>query len=266
MSLGAAVDWLVAVATERRQPETTLISDGIGDRCLSAGTGSSPENAVMPGGSDPVRRAGFRWWSLHRDLLQEALDLAAQVGGGLLDRLGGRQHGLGRAARLGRGAGDLAEHGDDLLGALAALATFCEISPVAAFCCCTEAATAAVNWLISCMRSAMRRIASTAAPVEACTAAIWPAISSVAFAVCTASDFTSEATTAKPRPASPARAASMVALSASRLVCPATSWISLTTSPIFCAACASPPIWSLVAPRLARPRCRRGCWSGRAGG
>ncbi len=72
-----------------------------------------------------------------------------------------------------------------------------------------------------------------------CTPAIWPAISSVALAVCTASDFTSEATTAKPRPASPARAASMVALSASRLVCPATSWISLTTSPIFCAAFAS---------------------------
>ena len=34
----------------------------------------------------------------------------------------------------------------------------------------------------------------------------------------------------------------MVALSASRLVCPATSWISLTTSPIFCAAFASEPI------------------------
>ena len=45
-------------------------------------------------------------------------------------------------------------------------------------------------------------------------------MSSVALAVCTASDFTSEATTEKPRPASPARAASMVALSASRLVCP----------------------------------------------
>jgi hypothetical protein len=44
-------------------------------------------------------------------------------------------------------------------------------------------------------------------------------ISSVAFAVWLASDFTSEATTAKPRPASPARAASIVALSASRFVC-----------------------------------------------
>ena len=40
----------------------------------------------------------------------------------------------------------------------------------------------------------------------------------------------------------------MVALRASRLVCPATSWISLTTSPIFCADCASEPICSLVDP------------------
>jgi hypothetical protein len=46
-------------------------------------------------------------------------------------------------------------------------------------------------------------------------------ISPVAFAVCSASAFTSEATTAKPRPASPARAASMVAFSASRFVWPA---------------------------------------------
>jgi hypothetical protein len=46
-----------------------------------------------------------------------------------------------------------------------------------------------------------------------CIAPIWPAISSVARAVCPASDFTSEATTEKPRPASPSRAASMVALS-----------------------------------------------------
>ena len=44
-------------------------------------------------------------------------------------------------------------------------------------------------------------------------------ISPVALAVCWASVFTSEATTAKPRPAAPARAASMVALSASKEVC-----------------------------------------------
>ena len=51
-------------------------------------------------------------------------------------------------------------------------------------------------------------------------------MSSVARAVWLARLFTSCATTAKPRPASPARAASIVALSASRLVCPAMSRIS----------------------------------------
>ena len=57
-------------------------------------------------------------------------------------------------------------------------------------------------------------------------------ISPVAFAVCSASAFTSDATTANPRPASPARAASIVAFSASRLVCPAMVLISSTTSPM----------------------------------
>ena len=81
----------------------------------------------------------------------------------------------------------------------------------------------------------MPLMAATASLVDAA----WPRpgaeISSVAFAVWLASAFTSEATTAKPRPDSPARAASMVALSASRLVCAAIEWISLTTSPIFSA-------------------------------
>ena len=66
--------------------------------------------------------------------------------------------------------------------------------------------------------------------------AIWPPISSVARAVWAARLFTSAATTAKPRPASPARAASMVALSASRLVCAAIDWIRPTTSPMRAAA------------------------------
>ena len=64
-------------------------------------------------------------------------------------------------------------------------------------------------------------MAATDSPVAACIAPIWVPISSVAFAVCEASAFTSLATTAKPRPASPARAASIVALSASRVVCSA---------------------------------------------
>ena len=92
----------------------------------------------------------------------------------------------------------------------------------------------------------MRPIASTALPVELCTAPISLEMSSVALAVCTASDLTSDATTAKPLPASPARAASIVALSASRLVWPAMVRISLTTSPIFCAASDMALIWALV--------------------
>jgi hypothetical protein len=54
-------------------------------------------------------------------------------------------------------------------------------------------------------------------------------ISASAFVVCAASALTSCATTAKPRPASPARAASIAALSASRLVWLAIAVISAAT-------------------------------------
>ena len=57
-------------------------------------------------------------------------------------------------------------------------------------------------------------------------------MSSVARAVSWAKSLTSDATTAKPLPASPARAASMVAFRASRLVCSAIEVISLITLPI----------------------------------
>src|SRR5208337_3554205 len=63
-------------------------------------------------------------------------------------------------------------------------------------------------------------------------ASIFWLISSVALAVCLASSFTSLATTANPLPASPARAASMVALSASRFVCCAIEVMTLMTCPI----------------------------------
>ena len=69
-------------------------------------------------------------------------------------------------------------------------------------------------------------MADTVCWVACCTEPIWGEISSVAFAVWLASSFTSLATTAKPLPASPARAASMVALSARRLVWPAMVLIS----------------------------------------
>ena len=75
--------------------------------------------------------------------------------------------------------------------------------------------------LICAIVAVMPPIDCTALAVEACIAETCAEISSVAFAVWLASAFTSEATTAKPRPDSPARAASMVALSASRLVCEA---------------------------------------------
>ena len=61
-------------------------------------------------------------------------------------------------------------------------------------------------------------IAVTESRVTTWMSAICAAISSVALAVWLASVLTSEATTAKPRPASPLRAASIVALSAKRLV------------------------------------------------
>ncbi|MEY9470169.1 hypothetical protein ABH992_002568 [Bradyrhizobium yuanmingense] len=73
-------------------------------------------------------------------------------------------------------------------------------------------------------------------------------MSPVAFAVCSASAFTSEATTAKPRPASPARAASMVAFSAKRLVWPAMALMSSTTSPMRAAALDNSLTRSLVCP------------------
>ena len=92
------------------------------------------------------------------------------------------------------------------------------ISRVASPCWSMAVAIEVVISLILPMVSPMPPIEATASLVEDCIAATWAEISSVAFAVWLASAFTSEATTAKPRPDSPARAASMVALSASRLV------------------------------------------------
>ncbi len=104
-------------------------------------------------------------------------------------------------------------------------------------------------------------IDSTVPPVASCIPAIWAASSSVAAAVRLARDLTSEATTAKPLPASPARAASIVALSASRLVWLAMSLISSTTLPIFCAASArlSTVVLVLFASSTARPAMLADC-------
>ncbi|GAB3846461.1 hypothetical protein GCM10027610_064570 [Dactylosporangium cerinum] len=62
-------------------------------------------------------------------------------------------------------------------------------------------------------------IAATAPVVSSWIAWTRREMSSVARAVSWARSFTSDATTAKPLPASPARAASIVALSARRFVC-----------------------------------------------
>ena len=78
---------------------------------------------------------------------------------------------------------------------------------------------------------AIERRAPTLAPVDCCMARICSATSSVARLVWAASSFTSLATTAKPRPASPPRAASIEAFSARRFVRCAIDWISSTIFP-----------------------------------
>src|SRR6266446_9911941 len=118
----------------------------------------------------------------------------------------------------------------------AACCTLREISWVAAPCSSTaDAMVEAISDILS-MVSPISLIAPTDSWVAFWIPVICWLISPVAVAVCSARAFTSEATTAKPRPASPARAASMVAFKASRLVCPAMVLMSSTTSPMRAAA------------------------------
>ena len=111
-------------------------------------------------------------------------------------------------------------------------AAFCDMSLVVSFCSATALLTFSNTGRIASMALEMRCTASTEPAASFCSASIFCLISSVAFWVCTASALTSEATTAKPRPATPARAASMVEFSASSVVCFAICAIRLTTLPI----------------------------------
>ena len=99
-------------------------------------------------------------------------------------------------------------------------------------CSSTAAATVVEKLLTLSMTERTALIASTARLVSSWIALIFWSMSSVALAVPAARSFTSRATIANPLPASPARAASMVAFNASRLVWAAIEVITLTTSPI----------------------------------
>jgi len=116
-------------------------------------------------------------------------------------------------------------------------------SAVVAVCSSTAEEIEAAAWSISPIALPISAIAWAVPPETCCTVAICWAISSVALPVWLARFLTSEATTAKPLPASPARAASIVALSASRLVCSAMSLISVSTLPIRSAA--STRLWTV---------------------
>ena len=138
--------------------------------------------------------------------------------------------------------------------ACAVWVTLRAISAVGVPCSSMDAAIDVAIALTSSMVALMPWIAPTASLVAPWICAIRVPISLVASAVWLASVFTSDATTANPLPASPARAASMVALSASRLVCSAMPVMTLTTSPIstlalpsstmrWLASCASVSAW-----------------------
>src|SRR5262249_6001239 len=86
----------------------------------------------------------------------------------------------------------------------AAVSTLRAISWVAAPCSVTAAAIAPLMSPILRIVRSMAPSASIERAVACCMPEIWALISSVALAVCPASALTSLATTAKPRPASPA--------------------------------------------------------------
>jgi hypothetical protein len=153
--------------------------------------------------------------------IQELVDLELEAVAVARQRLRRRQHLRRGLPGLSGATLYIDDVRGDLLVPCAACCTLREISCVAAPCCSTAAAMAEEISDSFSMVPLISLIAFTESWVAAWIPLIcWP-ISPVAFAVCSANALTSDATTAKPRPASPARVASMVALSAKRLVCPA---------------------------------------------
>ena len=106
------------------------------------------------------------------------------------------------------------------------------MSSVARICSCTVLEIDEELRSMSVIERVMSAIERTTSSVAPWMRLIWLPMSSVAPAVWFDSAFTSEATTAKLRPALPARTASIVAFSASSRVWPAIFWIRPLTRPM----------------------------------
>ena len=106
------------------------------------------------------------------------------------------------------------------------------IVEIASFTFSSESLDCSVTALASWLDAWLTAIADTALLAPDCSLSIIALISSVLLCVLLANVLTSSATTAKPRPCSPARAASIAAFSASKLVCSAICWITSKTLPI----------------------------------
>jgi hypothetical protein len=141
------------------------------------------------------------------NLGEEAVDGVARHAGLIVQFTGAGEHFGSGFSGGGRRRGDAADMRELIsLDPAATCWMLRAISRVAAPCCSMAAEMPTVISLICAIVCVMPLIAATASLVDCCTAATWPEISSVAFAVWLASALTSEATTAKPRPLSPARA------------------------------------------------------------
>ena len=148
------------------------------------------------------------------DPIEELLDLGLQMQALARQRLRGGEHAAGGFTGLAGALGGVADVDGDVGGTAAAARTLWAMFWVAPRCCSTAAEIEVAMSLMRSMVWPIALIALTESSVASCILVIWLAISSVALAVWPARLLTSCATTAKPRPASLARAASIVAFSA----------------------------------------------------